>query len=259
MADRVPDRIAGSVDLLEEAAGRIKGHLDRRGTVGLRALLDELVDEHPSMALRINLSEAMASAMSSGREAAGEALEKFLVGVIQGRLRTAAAFAALVHERGWKRVATTSRSGQVRECLASARHAGLEAVLLSEGRPAGEGILMARELLGEGLGVTITTDAALFSLLPSVDAVVVGVDACFGEAFANKVGTAALLREARAHGVPTVALMVFEKHLEGSAAARWRNLPLDRPSGLGKVPKAIEWSGELFERVPWDLVTHPLC
>ena len=258
MSTNTPDRISGSVDLLEEAAGRVKAHLDRRGTAGLEEVLAALVAEHPSMALRINLAATVGSAMASGREGAAEALERFLLGLVRSRLLAAAKFAALVHENGWTRVATYSRSGQVRECLAAARGAGLSEVLVSESRPAGEGVILAGELRGEGLAATITTDAALFSLLPAVHAVVVGADACFEEGFANKVGTAALLREARAAGLPTVVLALPEKRLDGPSALAWRNLPLDTPPRLGKLPKGVSWAGDLFERVPWGLVTHPI-
>lgn len=258
MSEKAPDRISGSVDLLEEAAGRVKAHLDRRGTAGLEEVLAAIVEEHPSMALRISLARAVREGMNQGREGAAEALEHFLMGLVRSRLLAAAGFAALVHEGGWTRVATYSRSGQVRECLAAARGAGLSEVLISEGRPAGEGVILAGELRGEGLSVTLTTDASLFSLLPAVHAVVVGTDACFEEGFANKVGTAALLREARAAGLPTVVLALPEKRLEGASALAWRNLPLEKPSRLGKLPRGVAWAGELFEVATWALVTHPI-
>jgi len=258
LAEAKVDRISGSVDLLDEAAGRIKAHLDRRGVAELSILLDEIVREHPSMALRTNLTSAVRRGLPDGREAADKELEGFLLGLVHSRLRTAGAFAALVHEHGWTRVATYSRSGQVRECLASARHAGLREVLLSECRPAGEGVAMAGELRGEGFEVTLTADAALPSLLPAVQALVVGADACFDRGFVNKVGTAALLREARFLNLPTVVLTVPEKQLSGEASTTWRNLPLDRPRLLGKLPKGVTWAGELFEAVPWELVTHPI-
>jgi len=256
MTGTTPDRISGSLDLLESAAGRVKSHLDRRGTAELEVLLDALVAEHPSMALRINLARAVRDGMNRGRDGAVEALDRFLLGLVRSRLLAAAGFAALVHEGRWTRVATYSRSGQVRECLAAARGAGLSEVMVSECRPAGEGLILAGELRGEGFAVTLTTDASLLALLPSVQAVVVGADACFEEGFANKVGTAALLREARALGVPSVVLALPEKRLDGSAAAQWRNLPLDKPPRLGKLPRGAVWAGELFEVVPWDLVTH---
>ena len=258
MAEAKVDRISGSVDLLDEAAGRIKAHLDRRGTAELSALIEEVVREHPSMALRINLATAVRSAMEAGHQEASLALDLFLLGLVKSRLRAAAGFAALVHENGWTSVATYSRSGQVRECLASSRHAGLSEVLLSEARPAGEGVLLAKELRGEGFRVTLTTDAALPGLLNTVQVLIVGADACFEGYFVNKVGTATLLREARSLHLPTVVLAVPEKRLHGEASTAWKNLPLDRPRMLGKLPKGVTWAGELFEAVPWDLVTHPI-
>jgi hypothetical protein len=210
------------------------------------------------MALRINLARAVREGMTRGHEGAADALEHFLLGLLRSRLLTAAGFAALVHEGRWTRVATYSRSGQVRECLASARGAGLSEVLVSESRPSGEGVILAGELRGEGLAVTLTVDASLFSLLPAVHAVVVGADACFEQGFVNKVGTAALLREARAVGIPTVVLALPEKRLDGASALDWRNLPLDKPPRLGKLPRGVAWAGELFEVAPWDLVTHPI-
>lgn len=252
------DRVSGSMDLLDVAAGRVKAHLDRHGTAELGALLEALVAEHPSMALRINLAAMVGEAARSGHEAAALALENFLLSLVQSRLRAAAAFAALVHEKGWARVATYSRSGQARECLASARHAGLQGVLLSEARPSGEGVILAKELRGEGLEVILTADAALPSLLGKVQAVVVGADACFEEDFANKVGTAAILREARAAGLPAVVLTVPEKFLSGEAARVWQNRSLPAPPRLGKLPKGVAWAGDLFETVPWTLATHPI-
>ncbi len=256
MSEAKVDRVSGSVDLLDEAAGRIKAHLDRRGTAELSELLDEIVREHPSMALRINLAAAVRSAMDAGHEEASLALDRFLLGLMKSRLRAAAGFAALVHENGWTRVATYSRSGQVRECLASSRQAGLSEVLLSEARPAGEGVLLAKELRGEGFRVTLTTDAALPGLLRTAQVLVVGADACFEESFVNKVGTATLLREARFMNLPTMVLAVPEKQLRGEAATAWKNLPLDRPRLLEKLPKGVTWAGELFETVPWES-RHP--
>jgi hypothetical protein len=258
MIGKSTDRISGSLDLLDEAAGRIKTHLDRRGTAELGVLLDALVADHPSMALRINLARAVREGMAGGHEGAAEALEHFLLGLVRSRLMAAAGFAALVYEGRWTRVATYSRSGQVRECLAAARGAGLSEVLISESRPAGEGVILAGELRGEGLAVTLTADAALFSLLPTVHAVVVGADACFDEGFVNKVGTAVLLRESRAAGVPTVVLALPEKKLTGASALAWRNLPLDKPPRLGKLPRGVAWTGELFELVSWELAMHPV-
>jgi translation initiation factor 2B subunit (eIF-2B alpha/beta/delta family) len=250
------NRASGSVHLAEESAGRIKTHLDRHGTAELNGLLDAIVAEHPAMALGINMALAVSDAIPSGREAAAEALETFMLGLVQSRLVAAAEWAALVHEKGWLTVATYSRSGQVRECLGCSRQAGLNRVVLSEGRPANEGVMMAGELRGEGFEVTLTTDSALPSLLPQAQAVVVGADAFFEGHFVNKTGTASMLREAREAGLPTVVVTAPQKHLDERGASLWRNLSIEKPARLGKLSRGISWAGDLFEAVPWALATQ---
>jgi translation initiation factor eIF-2B subunit delta len=250
-----PDRVSGSVDLFDEAARTIRDHLLQRGTADFADLLDGLESEHPSMALRLNLATVLRDASRSGREAALEALDEFGREVIRDRVEVAAHFAARVHTLGWKAAATYSRSGQVREAFAVARRAGLERVLLSEARPADEGCLLAEELRGEGYAVEITADAALPGRLHEIQALVVGADAGFEAGFANKTGTAFLLREARRLGLETVVLTLPQKELRGIAARAWRNISMDPPKEARKLHGGVTWAGDLFEIVPWDLAT----
>ena len=239
-----PDRISGSVDLFDRAGEVLREHLLRRGTAQILELLDSLEAEHPSMALRLNLIASVREALPSGREEALAALESFGREVAEGRVAVAAQFASLAHAKGWKVAASYSRSGQVREAFSVARRAGLEKVLVSEARPAGEGYL-----------VEITTDAALPGLLPGWEVLVVGADACFQDGFANKAGTAFLMREARRLGLETVILTLPQKALRGTAERAWANLPLDPPKEARKLRRGVTWSGDLFEVVPWDLAS----
>lgn len=255
MGGEKPDRISGSVDLFDAAAWAVREHLVRRGTADFSDLLDSLETEHPSMAIRLNFIEALRDAARSGREVALGAVEAFGRGVAEARVAVAAEFATRVHVKGWKAVATYSRSGQVREAFAVARAAGLDRVVLSEARPAGEGYLLAGELRAEGFTVEVTADAALPGRLPVANALVVGADACFEEGFANKAGTAALLREARRIGLDTVVLALPQKSLTAAAAGAWRNAPMDPPREARKLGRGIVWTGDLFEVVPWDLAT----
>jgi translation initiation factor eIF-2B subunit delta len=250
-----PDRISGSVDLFDQAGESLREQLLRRGTSQVTELLDALETEHPSMALRLNLIAAVREALLSGREEALAALETFGQEVIEGRVAVASRFASLVHEKGWKVAATYSRSGQVREAFSVARRAGLERVILSEARPAGEGYLLAAELRAEGYEVEITADAALPVRLSWVQVLVVGADACFQGGFANKMGTAILLREARRLGLETVVLTLPQKALRGTAEQAWKNLSMEPPKEARKLRRGITWSGDLFEVVPWDLAT----
>lgn len=250
-----PDRVSGSLDLFDAAAGTIREHLVRRGTAEFPELLDAIEAEQPSMGLRLNLVGEVRDAVRSGREAALEALEMYCQEVASERVAAAAEFASLVHAKGWKTAATYSRSGQVREALAVARRAGLERVLLSEARPADEGCLLAGELRGEGFTVEITADAALPGHLGAAHVVVVGADACFQSGFANKTGTAFLMREARRLKLETVVLTLPQKFLRGSAARAWKNVPMDPPKESRRLRRGVTWTGELFEVVPWNLAT----
>ncbi len=236
------DRVSGSVDLLDRAAEAVQAHLQKHGTAGLPELLDALAAEHPAMALRLNLAASLRGPCAEGREAAGQALARFLTGVTLARLQCAAQFAALVHQYRWTSVATYSRSGQVRECLAAGRAAGLKSAVLSEARPAGEGVLMARELRGEGYEVALTADAALPAFLADVDALVVGADADAGDRFVNKTGTALLLREARLKSCSRVVLTLPQKRLAPAQLlamqlASVKGLSLDQPRGLRKITR----------------------
>ncbi len=253
-----PDRTSGSIGLLDEAAAKAEAHINRHGAAGLRELLEGLVAEHPSMALRHALAAEVLKGAAGGKGEARKALDGFLTSVTMARLDVAARFSALVHQYKWTSAATYSRSGQVRDCLASARAAGLKSVVLSEARPSCEGTLMAKELLGEGYEVTLTTDLALPSFLADVDVLVVGADADIGVFFVNKTGTGALMREARLKSCLSVVLTLPQKRLTPEQLLSWKNLPMDRPKPFPKLPKGISWRGFLFERVPWDLANFSI-
>jgi len=246
------DDRSGSSDLLERCAEALEAHLDHHGTEGLKSLLRSFTDAHPTMALLHALSAYSEDALPHGADAVLEALLAFRTGLSRARAAATGAFCAFVGRKGISRAAAYSRSGQVRECLSAARDAGLREVILSEARPAGEGVDAAREFENAGLEVVLTADAALPSLLCGAQAVVVGSDAWTGDSFYNKVGTATLLREARRLGLPSVVLTVPQKELAPGTLNRWSNKPLDCPPECGEFP----WHGDLFEAVPWSLATQ---
>jgi len=249
------DRTSGSTDILDDAIRSIRRRLESAGLRGVSGTLDALEARYPSMALLLNLAAFLREAVPEGPEALIDRLETFGRDLERERAEVAERFRLLAERQRWRSAATYSRSGQVGECLAAASAAGLRRVLLSEARPAMEGILFAEELENAGFEVVLTADAALPSLLPEADALVVGADAVTGEGFVNKVGTGMLLREARRLGIPTVILAVSRKRLGTAQLEAWRNTPLDRPGEA--VPFA--WRGETFESLPWDLVVHALC
>ena len=247
------DLVSGSLAVFDAAVGEIRSHVTKFGGRGLGDLLDAVAEGQPSMSLVLNLVHSMRGVLPAGRQVMMGALDGFCTSVTTSRVAVAADFAGLVAENGWVSLATFSRSGQVLECFATAARAGLKKVTISEGRPSCEGVVMAKELRGEGMDVSIVADSALPSQLPASGALVVGSDACFESGFANKVGTAFLMREARAAGLRTVVLSIPEKILGAEVAGTWRNSPAPTPPELKKLARGVRWGGELFEVVPWGL------
>jgi len=77
------------------------------------------------------------------------------------------------------------------------------AFICSEERPNLEGHLAVLDLAGVDAPVTITTDMALFELLARASIVTIGAFAMGVEGFVSRVGTCALLSQARELGIPT--------------------------------------------------------
>ena len=118
------------------------------------------------------------------------------------------------------RVVTYSASAAVEEILrtATSRRRRLE-VLLSETRPAREGVPFAERLARGGIRVTLATDAALPSSLDGASILLVGADAISREGVINKIGTSTLAEIASARKVPVVVAAGPEKFLPAALAA----------------------------------------
>ena len=75
--------------------------------------------------------------------------------------------------------------------------------IISEARPAREGLRAARRLVEEGVSVTLITEAQMALFVQEAEAVVVGADSIFPNgSFINKMGTRLLALAARSAGVP---------------------------------------------------------
>ncbi len=101
--------------------------------------------------------------------------------------------------RGRHTVLTYSYSNTVRDILMGSK--GIE-VILSEGRPNGEGRMLAKDLGEEGIRCTLMVDTALTASLPQADLVLVGTDRVSERTFVSKIGTEALAIQAGQIGVP---------------------------------------------------------
>ncbi len=99
-------------------------------------------------------------------------------------------------------------------------------VLVAESRPEGEGLLLAADLVDQGIETAVLPDFSLASLLggfrprglelavtPERSLLLVGADGITATAFVNKAGTAALASAARATAVPVVVAAGRDKLL----------------------------------------------
>ena len=140
--------------------------------------------------------ETLRAALDAGREAAAEA-------------------AALIQTEadGTPTVVTLSRSGTALAAI----HEADAAVVVGESRTGREGVDVAVELADAGHAVTLTTDAALPSVVssevgPTPDAAVVGADAVLPDGdVVNKVGTRALGLTCRRAGLPLYVVAARDK------------------------------------------------
>ncbi len=206
----------------------------------------ELRDARPSMAAVANRVNRVMATADPEPAAVADAAHDALREALDADDEAAAAAADLVDGP----VATLSRSGTV---LAALRRA-TPAVLLSESRPGREGVGVAESLVAAGADVTLTTDAALPSLLEAHDVslVLVGADAVLADgSVVNKVGTRALALAAAEAGVDCYA-----------AAARAKVRPDEAFRGesrdAGEVYDGdadVSVANPVFDRTPVRLVT----
>lgn len=245
------DRRSGAAALARGAARAVVAWAEAPGAGGrpaLRRLTRLLLRAQPAMAPFLRLANAvwLVAEAGGGPEEVAAAARAFARRLAAGTAAVAAAALPLVPRRGL--VVTLSRSGAVLAALGRAAAAGRRVdVLCSEGRPAGEGLLLARALWRRGLAVRLVPDAALPGLVAGVQAVLVGADAVLPGAFVNKIGTFPLALAAHQARVPFYVLAEGAKFLPSALAARYAAPPAD--------PRAGAPASRLFEATPLGWVT----
>ncbi|MBI3989458.1 MAG: hypothetical protein HY347_07555 [candidate division NC10 bacterium] len=128
-------------------------------------------------------------------------------------------------------------------------------VLCSEGRPAGEGLRLAKLLTRKGISVTLVVDAALPGLVREADLCLMGADALLPSGLVNKVGTYALALAARTDSVPFYVLCDSRKFLP-KPLERFFTIREERPEEIWRrSPKGVMVKNRLFERTPLRLLT----
>ena len=166
----------------------------------------DLQAAQPSMAVLAN----RVNRVMNGAEQSPAAVHDRAIEEINAALDADAAAAATAADRLSGPIATLSWSGTVKDALLE-----LDApVTVGEARPNREGIKLAEALADNGVDVTVTTDAALASVLSreAFGAVLVGADTILPTGdVVNKAGTRGLALAAEAADIPVYVVTARDK------------------------------------------------
>jgi len=220
----------------------------------VREICRELIWAQPAMASIVNLANRVLWSLDQALAAdAPEAVAQVAGEFLRRLQRTPASY---WHGRPVELppepiVLTYSYSQAVVEFLQLIRP---RAVLCTEGRPAGEGLMLAREVARSGIRVTVAIDAAVFQLMPRATFAIVGADAVSETFVMNKIGTCLVALAAQHHGKPLYCVCGSEKFLP----AGYRLPPEPRRDPAEILPAAIpgiEVENFYFEPVPCEWFT----
>ena len=131
-------------------------------------------------------------------------------------------------------------------------------VLVTESRPANEGMWTVDEMLKAGIDVGVSIDACIGELVPQCDIVFVGADAVSSHGTVLcKVGSYPTALIAKAHGVPFyVAADTLKFDPTTLIGIPWKIDPIHRHEVLTKeYPEQVKIVGKIFDETPPDLIT----
>jgi translation initiation factor 2B subunit (eIF-2B alpha/beta/delta family) len=218
------DKQHGASWLAREAARALARASSGAGDADARlrdvwALGRALAQTRPSMAA---IANAAAHIWWVGASHAGEAEVRLAALRAEALALDARWDSAIAGMTQWARGAvdgtiyTLSRSGSAEGTLtALARERSSRdplRVIVSESRPGGEGVGLARALAATGAQVTLAADSACAALMDGAALVIVGADSVRADgSVVNKVGTHTLALVARAAGKPVYALAEWLK------------------------------------------------
>lgn len=259
MAPLRADVVSGAAALARTAA-----QVTRRAARGIEAdepedlreamagLAVKILDAQPSMAPLVTLTSRTLTALEgtedveAGREAAIRAARAFSDEAESGSEKAAAAMEGILEGAG--SVLTLSASSTVRRALEfRAGRGGLRVVCL-ESRPANEGRRIARALAEAGAAVTLAVDAAMGSLVPECDLVLLGADSVGDRGVVNKIGSRGVVALAREWEVPVYVLTDGTKLLPPGFPQPTDD---DRPAEeVWKPPRGVRIWNRYFETFP---------
>jgi len=263
--DLARDSTSGATPLAQKAASILLLAIDPQLEIAEAALPALLIDlthaiirTQPTMAPMLNLGNRILQSMHHavpGTEL--RARIRGLAGAIINQLDTSNARIAL-HAQGLFQdgtiILTHSNSTAVRKSLLQAKESGKDfSVFCAESRPMREGVELARELAKHGILTTLIADAAMASMLPEVNLVIVGADSVSLRGLVNKVGTCGLALSAHAQGIPLYVLCGSEKFIPAAFVVIEKNKPAEE---LLPEPAAnVAVRNVYFDTTPLDRIT----
>ncbi len=248
------DRVGSAATVGEAAARAVAALAETVSEVDPEAFpaavfdaVDLLGGRQAAMAPVVNLRNAVYLSAPRGPEAVVVGVTELADRLAEATKRIGEVGADLV-EAG-STVLVHSQSSSVRAVLEEvSRQRGFR-VCCTEAQPVGEGVEMASELAALGFEVEVLSDDVAIELLPGMDLVLVGADALGPDRAINKVGTAALAREARRQGVPFYMVAATDKALPAAlferASARWGREELSEVVALELVTAVVTEVGVL--------------
>jgi len=256
------DRLRGAAALAQQAAEALLAAVPAFAGVAPEAERDvvielarRLVHAQPSMAPLVNLASALLWRSESAglQRAITETCREFLAGLEASAAAVRRHGAALIEDGAC--VITHSFSQTVLEALLAAREEGKRfAVVCTESRPQGEGVMLARRLGASGIEARLIVDAAIYARMPAASLALVGADSVGTHGLTNKIGTGLLALAARAFRKPCYALCGGEKFLPAGFPP-----PPEPPRSpleiVAEPPANVTVENFYFETMPFDLFT----
>ena len=189
-----------------------------------------------------------------------ESVDQFLADLDASRERTAEIGAKRIFDGAV--VFTHCHSSTVTRLLAKAKEAGKKfSVICTETRPAFQGRLTAKELVGLGIPTTFIVDSAARTFMRDVDLVIVGADAITSEGnVVNKIGTggiAVLSREARKPFYVVSELLKFDPKTLGGECEKIEHR---NPAEVWpEAPKILKVRNPAFDVTPNRYIHGLIC
>lgn len=201
----LPARTIGATEAAVEFLRRLKEEIWRAGSTRdlfarLSAAARTFYEERPTSAMLVNTIKKVGIRALRMKDLPVDEAARSLTTLLDDEVRNASRTIEEVAEVASRRIPddstilTHSYSTTVLKAIVKARDRGkVRRVFVTESRPGGEGVLMARELAKNGVPVTLIVDSAVNFFMDKMDLVVVGAEAITANgALVNKVGTSTI-------------------------------------------------------------------